>query len=126
LVKITNKILEPFLNTSNTRCLHSEPSCDSATYRSLLRRVHKANIDSKMKAAEVCGSVDMLATVLHGLKVHIYLTCREPNKAQDYGRCFKKDIEKEVEVVLASIGNPVLTSHIRYMEIQRVKLDRGD
>jgi hypothetical protein len=42
--------------------------------------------------------------------------------AQDHSNCFTTDIKKEVEAVIAGIGDPVLEDHYFHMRVQQAKL----
>jgi hypothetical protein len=68
-----------------------------------------------------------LAQKLSSLTVHVYLGANSghPFAVQDHSKCFPTNIKTEVEVVVASIEDPVLESHVRHMAARRAKLSLG-
>jgi hypothetical protein len=109
LLEITAKCASPFTDSPNALlCPYKNGACDATTYGSLLRGLHIAKVNPKMNAKEYHNSVKTLSQGLSNLVIHVHPRNSGFYVAQDHSNCFTTDIKKEVEAVIAGIGDPVL------------------
>ncbi|KAH8749071.1 hypothetical protein F5882DRAFT_470734 [Hyaloscypha sp. PMI_1271] len=124
LLAITAKCASPFTNDPNAlHCPYRNRACDAIMYGSLLRGLEIAKVTPMMNAEEYHNSVETLSQGLSNLVIHVHPPYYGAYVAQDHSNCFTTDIKKEVEAVMAGIGDPILKHHIRHVEAQRSKLN---